>query len=134
MRVAVDLKLHRDGRLWRSGIVERAGAEGCTRERSEEQRGGSGLNHRTPANLDRDGFILVRDCSMFAVSVKAACRKTSGLRPGGVLLPAARHQAYGQISSGRLMTTGVAVLRTTTHRNGSSFEGLISICGRKAGT
>jgi hypothetical protein len=29
---------------------------------------------------------------------------------------------------------GVAVLRTTTHRNGSSFDGLISMCGRKAGT
>src|ERR1700736_5547072 len=47
MRAAVDLKLHRDGRLWRSGIIERAGTESCTRERSEEQRGGSGLNHRT---------------------------------------------------------------------------------------
>ena len=35
---------------------------------------------------------------------------------------------------GRLTTMGVAVLRTTTHRNGSDFEGLISICGRKAGT
>jgi len=43
-------------------------------------------------------------------------------------------RCYGQVSSGRLMTIGVAVLRTTTHRNGSSFEGLISICGRKAGT
>jgi hypothetical protein len=71
---------------------------------------------------------------MFAVSVKAACRKTTGLRPAVVLLHAGGHQAYGQVLSGRLMTIGVAVLRTTTHRNGSSFEGLISICGRKAGT
>jgi hypothetical protein len=30
------------------------------------------------------------------------------------------------------MTMGIAVLRTTTHRNDSWFEGLISICGRKA--
>jgi hypothetical protein len=71
---------------------------------------------------------------MFAVSVKAACRKTPGLRPGVILQPTGKHQAYGQVSSGRLMTTGVAVLRTTTHRNGSVLEGLISICGRKAGT
>ena len=39
-------------------------------------------------------------------------------------LPRQTRQAYGQVSSGRLMTTGVAVLRTTTHRNGSSFEGI----------
>src|SRR5882757_10564319 len=134
MRAAVDLKRHRYGRLWRFGFIERAGAESCTRERGQEQRGGSGLNHRTPGNLRCDGFILVHNCSMFVVSVKAACRKTSGLRPGVVLLPAGRHQAYGQVSSGRLTTTGVAVLCTTTHRTGSSFEGLISICGRKAGT
>jgi hypothetical protein len=33
MRAAVDLKLHRYGRLWRSGIIERAGGESRTRER-----------------------------------------------------------------------------------------------------
>src|SRR5580700_8497974 len=65
---------------------------------------------------------------------KAVCRKTSGLRPAVVLLLAGRHPAYGQVSSGRLTTIGVAVLRTTTHRNGSSFDGLISMCGRNAGT
>src|SRR5258705_13726640 len=33
MRAAVDLKLHRHGRQWGSGIIERPGAESCTRER-----------------------------------------------------------------------------------------------------
>src|ERR1700737_1469054 len=60
------------------------------------------------------------------------------LRPSGfadvALLLTARPPNYGQVSSGRLMTIGVAVLRTTTHRNGSCSEGLISMCGRKAGT
>src|SRR5712691_2580460 len=133
IRAAVDLKLDRHGRRGRLIMVGRVGTKSRARERSQEQRGGSALNHRTPANLCV-GFILVHGCSMFAVSVKAACRKTSGLRPGVVLLPAGRHQADGQVSSGRLMTIGVAVLRTTTHRNGSSIEGLISIWGRKAGT
>jgi hypothetical protein len=42
--------------------------------------------------------------------------------------------AYGQMSLGKLTTMGVAVLRTTTHRNGSCFEELISMWSRKAGT
>jgi hypothetical protein len=49
--------------------------------------------------------------------------------------PAAlKHPDYGQVLSGRLMTMGVAVLRTTTQRNGFWFEGLISMCDRNAGT
>lgn len=36
---------------------------------------------------------------------------------------------HGQTISGRLTTTGVGELRTTTHRNASRFDGLISICG-----
>src|ERR1700716_2240774 len=47
-RAAVDLKLHRYGRLWRPGIIERAGAESRARERRQEQRRGSGLDHGTP--------------------------------------------------------------------------------------
>src|SRR5258708_37057166 len=65
------------------------------------------------------GFVFVHDCSMFTKSES---------------YPGSRQLAYGQVSSGRLTTIGVAVLRTTTHRNGSSFEGLISMCGRKVGT
>ena len=42
--------------------------------------------------------------------------------------------AHGQATSSRLTTIGVGVLRTTTHRNACTFEGLISMCGRKAGT
>jgi hypothetical protein len=41
---------------------------------------------------------------------------------------------YTQESSGRLTTIGVAVLRTTTQRNGAVSDGLISMCGRNAGT
>ena len=41
---------------------------------------------------------------------------------------------YDQKSAGRLTTMGIAVLRTTTQQNGSSFDGLISMCGRNAGT
>jgi hypothetical protein len=43
-------------------------------------------------------------------------------------------RAPGQVSSGRLMTIGFEVLRTTTHRNGCEFDRLISICTKKAGT
>ena len=39
-----------------------------------------------------------------------------------------------QAVSGRLTTMGVGVLRTTTQRNTCSPDGLISMCGRKAGT
>jgi hypothetical protein len=39
-----------------------------------------------------------------------------------------------QKESGRLTTMGVDVLRTTTQRNDSTSDGLISMCGRKAGT
>src|SRR5271165_3222301 len=42
--------------------------------------------------------------------------------------------SYGHVSSGRLTTIGVGVLRTTAHWNASTRDGLISICGRKAGT
>ena len=41
---------------------------------------------------------------------------------------------YRQVSSGRLTTIGVDVLLTTTHRNGRESDGLISMCGRNAGT
>jgi hypothetical protein len=123
MRAAVDLKLHRGGRWGRSVVIDRTGGKSGTRKRGQEQRGGPGLDHRAAGNLDCRGFcigfLLVHDCSIFA----------GRRRP-----PAGRQEAYGQVSSGRLMTMGVAVLRTTTHRNGSSFEELISMCGRKAGT
>jgi len=39
-----------------------------------------------------------------------------------------------QKSSGRFTTMGSGVLRTTTHRKGTSLEGLISWCGSHAGT
>ena len=40
--------------------------------------------------------------------------------------------AYFQVSSGKLMTIGSDVLRTTTHRNGVSFARLISRCTSRA--
>ena len=40
----------------------------------------------------------------------------------------------GHVSSGRFTTMGLAVLRTTTQRKGSELDGLISMCGRYAGT
>jgi hypothetical protein len=42
----------------------------------------------------------------------------------------AERSAQDQPASGRLTTIGVGVLRTTTHRNASVFDGLISMCGR----
>src|ERR1700720_1350163 len=42
--------------------------------------------------------------------------------------------AYGHAWSGRLPTIGVEVLLTTTQRKGAESDGLISMCGRKAGT
>jgi len=48
--------------------------------------------------------------------------------------PQKTYLAYGQVSSGRFTTIGVEVLLTTTQRKGSDSDGLISMCGRKAGT
>jgi hypothetical protein len=45
-----------------------------------------------------------------------------------------RCAVHCQTESGRFTTMGVGVLRTTTHRNASVLDGLISMCGRKAGT
>jgi hypothetical protein len=41
---------------------------------------------------------LAHDCCLFAKAVNAVCRKTSGLRPGAVLLSAVRYPAYGQVT------------------------------------
>jgi hypothetical protein len=68
---------------------------------------------------------------MFAKPVKMLqedSRLTTQCHPAAL-----KHPAYGRVLPGRLMTMGVAVLCTTTHRNGSWFEGLISMCGRKRG-
>src|SRR6266566_129941 len=123
MRAAVDLKFDGHGRRGRPGIIERTGSKTATRKRGQEQRRGSGLDYRTAGNLECIrvciGFVFVHDCSISQVG--EGCLRE-------------RRQRYGQVSPGRLMTMGVAVLRTTTHRNGSSVEGLISMCGRKAGT
>jgi hypothetical protein len=138
MRTAVDLKFGVHGRRDWAVVIDRAGRKSGARQRRQQQCAGSGLDHRGRVTSDVPGSALDSCSSMTAPCsrkpLKAVCRKASGLRPGAVLLPAGRHPAYGQVSSGRLMTTGVAVLRTTTHRNGSRFEGLISMCGRKAGT
>src|ERR1700733_14789357 len=76
-------------------------------------------------------------CSSMTYSMLRSPRKM--LREGRWLTakchPAAwKHPAYGQVLSGKLKTMGIAVLLTTTHRNDSWSEGLISICSRKAGT
>ena len=42
--------------------------------------------------------------------------------------------AYCHVWFGRFTTIGIDVLLTTTHRKGSESEGLISMCGKKAGT
>ena len=41
---------------------------------------------------------------------------------------------WARLAHAIIYAMGVAVLRTTTHRNGSRCDGLISMCGRKAGT
>src|SRR6478609_8965873 len=123
MWAAVDLKCDLGGRRRWPVVIDCASGKSTTRTRAQEQRGGSGLDHRAAGNVESMvfciGVIFVHDCSIFA--------SRRGLLEG-------RQQAYVQVSSGRLMTMGVGVLRTTTHRNGSSFEELISMCGRKAGT
>lgn len=43
-------------------------------------------------------------------------------------------QCSDQVLAGRLTMMGVCVLLTTTHVNGSRLDGLISICGKNAGT
>jgi hypothetical protein len=55
------------------------------------------------------------------------------LRPDW-LAPSFAKTDQRQAVSGRLTTMGVGVLRTTTQRNACSLDGLISMCGRKAGT
>jgi len=52
----------------------------------------------------------------------------------GSMNTALRDRAYPHVSSGRLTTIGVAVLRTTTQGNESVSDGLISMWGTKAGT
>src|SRR5258707_2524393 len=82
----------------------------------------------TSNEFDAWGFVLESyssmTCSVFAKSVKSAHGMTSSLRLDVILVLAGQHPAYGQVSSRRLMTTGVSVLRTTTHRNGSCSAGM----------
>jgi len=61
------------------------------------------------------------------------CYRDSGARTPTTAMKAQR-AAPDQKSSGRFTTMGSDVLRTTTHRNGTSLDGLISWCGSQAGT
>ena len=52
MRAAVDLKLDRHGRRGQPVVIGRAGGKSATRKRGQEQRSGSGLDHRAAGNLE----------------------------------------------------------------------------------
>jgi hypothetical protein len=89
------------------------------------------------------GATMPVTCATATWQVRSAGRITASLvsvtgvfhsYQDGPIPGAAFVWAHGQKSSGRLTTMGFDVLRTTTQRKGCTFDGLISMCGRKAGT
>lgn len=117
VRVPVDPKLGRDGA--RSPLSRIRGKRDMWKS-AEQQRGGTRL-YDSPARdfySGQDVLIVIHVCIVVDVRIEI----------GGVL------SALDQKASGRLTTMGVDVLRTTIQRKGWSRDGLISMCGTKAGT
>src|SRR5437016_9646038 len=126
MELAVDPKADRHRRRGWFFVFDRTGGKRGMRQCGQQQRCGSGLDHRAAGDLNfvelRIGFLLVHDCSVGSWPVKLLAGRHQAYGPVLSCCPSGRHPAYGQVSSGRLTTMGVAVLRTTTHRNGRSEE------------
>jgi hypothetical protein len=94
--------------------------------------------------------VLLRRSAVSAAGMRKSLTEILRFRPnernlnlpmswiGGLRLctkfPVVSCAVHSQAASGRFTTIGVGVLRTTTHRNARTFDGLISMCGRNAGT
>lgn len=91
------------------------------------------------APIDGVGATMPLTCATATWQVRSAGRITASLvsvtgvfhsYQDGPIPAAAFAWGHGQTSSGRLTTMGFGVLRTTTHRNDSCRDGLISMCSR----
>jgi hypothetical protein len=89
---------------------------------------------------DGVGATIPLTCATATCQVRSVGRMAASLMSFTGVFPFVTRRAspadepYGQMAFGRLTTMGVGVLRTTTQRKGCTFDGLISMCGRKAGT